>query len=82
MLIQNLINIVGKGGVVSDATALKTYESDGLVAHPHAPDVVVLPATTAQVVEIVKLAAREHIPLIARGNGTGLSGGSTPSRGG
>lgn len=82
MLIQNLINIVGKGGVVSDATALKTYESDGLVAHPHAPDVVVLPATTAQVVEVVKLAAREGIPIVARGNGTGLSGGATAKRGG
>ncbi|HQZ23010.1 MAG TPA: FAD-linked oxidase C-terminal domain-containing protein [Thermoflexales bacterium] len=82
MLIKELQKIVGERGVVSDPAALKTYESDGLVAHPHAPDVVVLPSTTQQVVDIVKLAAREHVSVIARGNGTGLSGGSTPSRGG
>lgn len=81
-LIKDLQFVVGPNGVVSDPTALKTYDADGLVAHPHAPDVVVLPTTTEQVVEVVKLARRANVPIVARGTGTGLSGGATPAQGG
>jgi glycolate oxidase len=81
-LLAELRRIVGERGVVSDPDALMTYNADGCVMDTHSPDVVVLPTTTEQVVAIVKLAAGEKIPVIARGAGTGLSGGATPMRGG
>ena len=57
------------------------YEYDGLsVTAP--PQAVVLPTTTEQVVEVVRLAAREKLPIVARGAGTGLSGGSVATEGG
>ncbi len=80
-LVAELRRIAGERGVVSDPDALMTYNADGCVMDTHSPDVVVLPTTTEQVVAIVKLAAREKIPVIARGAGTGLSGGATPMRG-
>ncbi len=81
-LVSELRHIVGERGLVSDPDALMTYNADGCVMDTHDPDVVVLPTTTEQVVAVVKLAAREHVPVIARGAGTGLSGGATPMRGG
>jgi D-lactate dehydrogenase (cytochrome) len=48
----------------------------------HQPDVVVVPATTEQVVGVVRLAKQAGVPVIPRGAGTGLSGGATPIRGG
>ena len=57
------------------------YEYDGLsVTAP--PQAVVLPTTTEQVVQVVRLAAREKLPIVARGAGTGLSGGSVATEGG
>ena len=81
-LVSELHRIVGDRGIVSDPDALMTYNADGCVMDTHDPDVVVLPTSTEQVVAIVKLAAREKVPVIARGAGTGLSGGATPTRGG
>ncbi len=77
-----LRRIAGDRAVVVDADALMTYNADGCVMDTHSPDIVVLPTTTAQVMEIVKLAQREGVPVVARGAGTGLSGGATPTQGG
>jgi glycolate oxidase len=57
------------------------YEYDAL-ASLRQPDAVVFPRTTAHVVQIVKLAARENLPVVPRGAGTGLSGGSVTPEGG
>ncbi len=81
-LVSELRALVGERGVVVDPDALMTYNADGCVMDTHAPDVVVLPTTTEQIVAVVKLAAKHGIPLLARGAGTGLSGGATPVRGG
>ena len=54
------------------------YECDALTAHRRAPDVVVLPRTTAQVQAILRLARAHSVPVVARGAGTGLSGGAMP----
>src|SRR5882672_3954282 len=81
-LAAELRRIAGDRAVVVDADALMTYNADGCVMDTHSPDIVVLPTTTGQVVEIVKLAQREGVPVVARGAGTGLSGGATPMQGG
>jgi glycolate oxidase len=74
--------IVGADGVLADLDELLTYESDGLTLFRALADFVVFPRETAQVAAIVKLANREGLPFVARGAGTGLSGGCLPAEGG
>jgi len=74
--------IVGKSAVLSDPEELLVYESDGLTLFRALADFVVFPTDTQQVAELVKLASREEMPFVARGAGTGLSGGCLPTEGG
>jgi glycolate oxidase len=62
--------------VVSAPQELLSYDCDGLTLHRHAPPLVVLPENRDQVAALVSLCAREGVPFIARGSGTGLSGGA------
>mgnify|MGYP001161815633 CR=1 FL=1 len=80
-LILELSRIVGADSVLSRPEDVLVYEYDASF-ETHAPDVVVLPQTTAQVSQIVRLAAAHNLPLVARGAGTGLSGGAVPLQGG
>jgi glycolate oxidase len=77
-----MAGVVGPAYVVSDATELKVYETDGLTIYKATPDVVVLPNSATEVAEIVRLCARERIPFVPRGAGTGLSGGALALEGG
>ncbi len=81
-LIQDMARVVGAEYVVSDPVELKVYETDGLTIYKATPDVVVLPKSTEEVVEVVRLCARERIPFVPRGAGTGLSGGALAVEGG
>jgi glycolate oxidase subunit GlcD len=69
---------VGDGRVVHDPTELFPYESDGLTLLRGRPLAVVLPESTEQVVETVRLCNESGVPFVPRGAGTGLSGGATP----
>ena len=77
-----LRRISGADGVLADALELLTYECDALPHLRETPAAVVLPSTTAEVQAIVRLCAREGVPFVARGHGTGLSGGALPVAGG
>ena len=79
---QELEAIVGHAGVLSDPDELLVYESDGLTLFRALADFVVFPTSAEHVSAIVKLANRESMPFVARGAGTGLSGGCLPSEGG
>jgi FAD/FMN-containing dehydrogenases len=57
---------------------LIVYECDGLASYRQRPAVVVLPRTTEEVAQLVKICDRNSIPWVARGAGTGLSGGALP----
>jgi glycolate oxidase len=57
---------------------VKPYECDGLSAYRQAPMVVALPANDAQVQRILKTCFELRVPVVARGAGTGLSGGALP----
>ena len=81
-LTRELSAIVGEANVLADHTSLMTYECDGATLYQSTPDCVVFPTTTDQVSRIVKLANKLKIPYLARGTGTGLSGGCTSVRGG
>jgi len=73
-----MTRICGPGNVITDPQELRTYECDGLTAHRCSPGLVVLPDTADQVAQIVAACAGAGIPFIARGSGTGLSGGALP----
>lgn len=77
-IIQELQQIIGKNGVISRKEELLTYECDGLPVYRQKPAIVVLPRTTEEVAAVVKLCDRHDIPWVARGAGTGLSGGALP----
>ena len=79
---RELETLVGKDGVLSDPDELLVYESDGLTLFRALADFVVFPRSADQVSAIVKLASREELPFVARGAGTGLSGGCLPAEGG
>jgi len=79
---RELETIVGAGGVLSDPEELLVYESDGLTLFRALADFVVFPTSAEQVAAVVRLANRESIPFVARGAGTGLSGGCLPAEGG
>jgi len=70
--------ILGKDAVVKRKEELLTYECDGLTSYRQRPALVVLPKTTEEVAEIVKICHQQEIPWVARGAGTGLSGGALP----
>ncbi|TDD43287.1 FAD-binding protein [Nonomuraea terrae] len=64
--------------VITDPVRLRTYECDGLTYHRATPGVVVLPETAEQVARVVRLCNDFGVPFVARGSGTGLSGGALP----
>jgi glycolate oxidase len=72
--IRELQALVGADGVISGEQELLVYECDAYTLEKHLPSVVVLPRTTEQVAAVVKLCAREKLPIIPRGAGTSLSG--------
>src|SRR5258705_9642379 len=79
---RELAAIVGPTAVLSDPDELMVYESDGLTLFRALADFVVFPRSAQHVSAVVKLANRESIPFVARGAGTGLSGGCLPTEGG
>jgi len=68
--------IVGAKWVLSGRADLETYASDGLPTHHSNPGAVVLPGTRDEVVGVLKALSQYSIPFVARGAGTGLSGGA------
>jgi glycolate oxidase len=77
-----LEGILGRGAVLSDPDELLVYESDGLTLFRALADFVVFPTSAEHVAAVVKIANREGLPFVARGAGTGLSGGCLPAEGG
>jgi glycolate oxidase len=64
--------------VLHDPEQLKPYECDGLTAYRQTPLLVVLPETIEQVQQVLRVCAAAQVPVVARGAGTGLSGGALP----
>ncbi len=75
-LAADLAAIVGPRWIRIRPAELRTFESDGLPTHAARPRLVVLPGSRAEVVQVVRLLHRTGAPWVARGAGTGLSGGA------
>jgi glycolate oxidase len=79
---RELEGLLGRGAVLSDPDELLVYESDGLTLFRALADFVVFPTSVEHVSGVVAIANREGLPFVARGAGTGLSGGCLPAEGG
>jgi len=77
-VIDRLRRVLPPGAVLSDAEELKPYECDALTLYRRMPLAVALPADEAQVAAVLRTCCEAGVPVIARGAGTGLSGGATP----
>lgn len=75
---EGLRRILPAGSVIADEEPLRAYECDGLAAYRQLPLVAALPATEADVQAVMRFASAQNVPVVARGSGTGLSGGATP----
>jgi glycolate oxidase subunit GlcD len=75
-LLDALSAIVGPRWVRHRKAELTTYAMDGLPTHESLPGVVVMPANRAEIVAVVRLLQLLQVPFVARGAGTGLSGGA------
>lgn len=77
-LLTRLRTVLPAASILTDREDLGPYECDGLSAYRQMPWVVVLPDTLLQVQQIVRLCYELRVPVVARGAGTGLSGGALP----
>src|SRR5918996_3542111 len=69
---------LGADGLITDPAELRTYECDGLTGYRVVPRLVLLPRSKEDVAAAVRICARHGVPFVARGAGTGLSGGALP----
>jgi len=81
-LLSRLRRVVGPAHVLTRPEDLVVYEQDACLVARAAPDLVVLPDSAQQVAAVVVLARRAGMPVVVRGAGTGLNGGSIPVAGG
>jgi glycolate oxidase len=79
---SELRHALGREHVVTEPEQLRVYECDGLTGHRAVPELVALPSSTEEVQTVVRACHAERVPFVARGAGTGLSGGATPFAGG
>jgi len=80
-LIEQLGDIVGPENVLSSDVDLELYSYDASLDKAR-PDVVVLPGSTEEVSKIMALSHKNNIPILGRGSGTNLTGGTIPVKGG
>ena len=81
-LVLALQKILPKERLLTTDESLTPYECDGLAGYKQRPAAVALPSHEAEVIAILKAAHALDVPVVARGAGTGLSGGAMPHRGG
>ena len=81
-VLREFAGAVDADGIIAELSQRQTYECDGLTALRTVPSAVLLPRSREEVQAIVRVCARHHIPFVARGAGTGLSGGALPAAGG
>src|SRR5450432_2344424 len=75
---DELVTLLGKENVLIEREDLIPYSFDATAALRQVPGAVVFPRTANEGSEVLKLAQRHKVPVVARGSGTGLSGGSVP----
>ena len=77
-LARDFLDLLPAGLVITDEVGRRSYECDGLTGFRQVPALVVLPRDAEEVAAAVRICARHGVPFVARGAGTGLSGGALP----
>lgn len=77
-VLAELTGVLAPDALITDPTRLATYECDGLAAYRVRPALVVLARSADDVARVVRSCHRHGVPFVARGSGTGLSGGALP----
>lgn len=80
-LVKELVSLLGSGSVLQQTEDLIPYSFDGTPVLKQLPDGVVFATNAEQVAQVVRLARANRLPVVTRGSGTGLSGGSVPVEG-
>src|SRR5271169_1132435 len=80
-ILMELRQLFGRENVLTEPEDLIPYSFDGTAAMQQMPGCVAFANTTEQVASVLKLANKHKIAIVTRGSGTGLSGGSLPSKG-
>ncbi|HXT36138.1 MAG TPA: FAD-binding protein, partial [Chloroflexota bacterium] len=78
---EHLRTLLGPDGALESDADRQAYAYDGTFLEQR-PDIVVLPRSTEEVAAILRLAGQEGVPVVTRGAGSGLAGGSVPLAGG
>ncbi len=78
-IVRRLREVLPDAAVISEATEVKAYECDALTAYRCPPLAVVLPASTAEVAAVLRICSELGVPVVPRGAGTSLAGGSLPT---
>jgi glycolate oxidase len=78
LVAARLAQALRHGAVIAGGEELKPYECDGLSAYRATPLVVAIPTSEEEVAAVMRVARETGTPLVARGSGTGLSGGALP----
>ncbi|MFY0692456.1 MAG: FAD-binding protein [Paracoccaceae bacterium] len=78
-LVERLLSVLPKDAVIYEEAETRAYECDALTAYKCPPLCVVLPGSTEEVAAVLKICSEENVPVVPRGAGTSLAGGSLPT---
>ncbi len=78
-VVARLLDVLPKNAVIHDDAETRAYECDALTAYRCPPMIVVLPTSTAEVSDILRICHSEGVPVVPRGSGTSLAGGALPT---
>ena len=78
-LVERLQEVLPQGAVISDVAGTRAYECDALTAYRCPPLCAVLPATTQEVSDVLRICHQMDVPVVPRGSGTSLAGGALPT---
>ena len=78
-IVSRLSEVLPSDAVISDQAETRAYECDGLTAYACPPLCVVLPSTTEEVSDVLRICHAEGVPVVPRGSGTSLAGGALPT---
>ncbi|WP_299600030.1 FAD-linked oxidase C-terminal domain-containing protein [uncultured Tateyamaria sp.] len=78
-VVERLRDVLPGDAVIDDPSETRAYECDALTAYRCPPMVAVLPSTTAEVSDVLRICHDEGVPVVPRGSGTSLAGGALPT---
>jgi len=78
-VVERLQAVLPPNAVIFDENETRAYECDALTAYKCAPMIAVLPSTTEEVSDILRICHQEGVPVVPRGSGTSLAGGALPT---